>query len=130
MDDLSGCLFLFISVGSDEVTGGLAGSHALMKVFDTREIFDIKELQFDGAVDGFDIAVIALCFDRDTLMDRFKSLYRFFKTIFEPSCRLQPMPVAAQPRSSTGERMSICEAISTAAGRWILPTLRRWRITG
>jgi hypothetical protein len=32
-------------------------------------------------------------------MDRFKSLYRFFKTISEPSCRVQPMAAAAHPRS-------------------------------
>ena len=60
---------MFISVFSDEVIGGLKGSDALMKVFDMDEVFDIKEFQFDGAVYGFDIAIVTPGFDWDAFMD-------------------------------------------------------------
>ena len=52
-----------------------------MEVFDGLKIFDIEELFFNGIVYGFDIAVVAPSFYRDSLMDGLEALNYFFKTI-------------------------------------------------
>jgi hypothetical protein len=59
MDDLPGGLILFIHIHPDEVIVSLIGSNPLMKVFEAGKVFEIKKLQFNGTVNGLDIAVIA-----------------------------------------------------------------------
>ena len=57
LDDLPGAEILFVGVGTDEVEIELIGEGFGEEVAATGERFQVKELIFDEAMDGFDIAL-------------------------------------------------------------------------
>ena len=73
-DDLPRREIVFVHIGSQEVVPGLVGADALVEVSEVLEVFKVEELVFDGAVDGFYIAVVAPGLDGDPFMDGFEPL--------------------------------------------------------
>jgi hypothetical protein len=57
LDDLPGAEVLFVGVGADEVEIQLVGEGFGEEVAAAREGFQVEELIFDEAVNGFDIAL-------------------------------------------------------------------------
>jgi hypothetical protein len=65
LDDLPGAEVLFVGVGTDEVEVELVGEGFGEEVSAPRKRFQIEELVFDEAVNGFDIALEGMSGGRD-----------------------------------------------------------------
>jgi len=57
LDDLPGAEVLFVGIGANEVEVELVGEGFGEEVASAGERFQVEELIFDEAVDGFDIAL-------------------------------------------------------------------------
>jgi hypothetical protein len=57
LDDLPGTEVMFVGVGADEVEVELVGKGFGEEIAAVREGFQIEELIFDEAMDGFDVAL-------------------------------------------------------------------------
>ncbi len=65
LDDLPGAEVLFVGIGADEVEVELVGKSFGEKVSPPRERFQVKELIFDKAVNGFNVALEGVSSGRD-----------------------------------------------------------------
>ena len=68
MENLSRALVVFVGVGSDEVEIELIEGGFGEEVAAIREGLQIKELVFDQAMDGLDIALVGVGRGRDALV--------------------------------------------------------------